>query len=169
MTDRLIHLWRWVGAHRLLAGWVAAAVCVLAFSGGVTLGAANEAPAQFNDAAQLGEAVDAPPAVVRSRAVEAVVLRRRGAALIARTAEGERLVIRTNARTTFRHKGKDVEPDAVRRGARVVVLGRPAGEGVIVARVVAVRGWVRLAAEESGPNPSAPFPGREGGVLSGQG
>ena len=41
MTDRLIRCWTWVGAHRLLVGAGAAMLALVAFGGGVALGAAG--------------------------------------------------------------------------------------------------------------------------------
>ena len=87
MTDRSIRLWSWVGAHRLLAGWAAAVLCLAAFSGGIALGAAREQPAPFQQRAR--------PALARpdSGLVTALVIGRRGASLITRTREGDLLIV----------------------------------------------------------------------------
>jgi hypothetical protein len=145
MTDRLIRFWRWVGTHRMLVGWVAAVLCIAMFGGGVALGVTRDLPARFV------EPVDAKPAAVGSASVQAVVTRHRGNALIAVTAAGERLLIRTNERTIFRRRGETIPSEDIRRGARILVLGRPAGEGVIVARAVVVRGRALAAPAEPEP------------------
>ncbi|MGH2584352.1 MAG: hypothetical protein ACRDJE_05505 [Dehalococcoidia bacterium] len=134
MTDRLIHLWRWIGAHRLLAGWAVVLLAVTVFTSSVALGAAQETPARFQ------ERVDAPPARVKSTSIQAVVTGRRGDAWIARTADGERLVIRTTEKTTYRLKNKRADASAITQGSRIIILGRPgARPGVIVARIISVR------------------------------
>jgi hypothetical protein len=133
MTERLIGIWRWVGSHRLLAGWAVASLAVLLFSGGVALGAADEQPTPL----------DADPREVRARnvstVVEAVILGRQGATLVARTRTGDRLFIRTHEATRYRLRNKPADASVVRRGARVIVVGRPLGEGLIRARAISVR------------------------------
>ena len=137
MTDRLIRLWSWVGAHRLLAGWAAAALCVAAFSGGIALGAAREQPAPFQQRTR--------PALARpdSGLVTALVVGRRGTALITRTRKGDLLLVRTDERTVYRRRNADTDAGAVRRGTRVLILGRPAEPGVLRARMIVVRGQSR--------------------------
>jgi hypothetical protein len=133
MIGRLIGVWHWVGAHRLLAGWVVAALAVLTFGGGVALGAASEQPAPV--------AVDAGdrPARKVSTVVEAVILGRQGATLVARTRDGELLYIRTHEATRYRLRNRAADATVVRRGSRVVVVGRPIGDGLIRARAISVR------------------------------
>ena len=137
MTDWSIRLWSWVGAHRLLAGWAAAVLCLTAFSGGIALGAAREQPAPFQQRAR--------PALARpdSGLVTALVIGRRGASLITRTREGDLLIVRTAERTVYRRRNADADASVVRRGARVLVLGRPAEPGVLSARMIVVRGQRR--------------------------
>jgi hypothetical protein len=140
MTDRLIRLWSWIGAHRLLAGWAVALLAVTIFTSSVALGAAQDTPAQFQERA------DAPLARVKSTSIQAVVTGRRGDTLIARTADGERLVVRTNEQTTYRFKNKRADAGAVTQGSRVIILGRSAARpGVIVARTISVRRQARPA------------------------
>ncbi len=139
MTARLVRWWAWVGEHRLLAGWLVAALGLSLFGGGVALGASLESPRALR-------AVTAPPAIAKPQAVsvEAVVLGRRPTGFVARTRAGELLVVRTDESTTYRLKGKDADATAIRRGARVLILGRTTNqERAIRARVVAVRGMIR--------------------------
>ena len=139
MTGRLIRWWAWVGEHRLLAGWAIAMLSLALFGTGVALGATLESPRAL-------QAVAAPPAIAKPRAVsvEAVVMGRRPNGFVARTRTGDLLVVRTNESTTYRLKGKVADVTAIRRGARVLILGRTINrEQVIRARVVAVRGMVR--------------------------
>lgn len=136
MTRRLVRWWAWIGEHRVLAGWVIGVVGVVAFGGGVALGAAREAPEPL-------QSVAVPPAVVRPRAVsiEAVVLARRPNGFIARAANGDLVLVRTTEATRYRLKGGASDATAVRDGARVLVVGRPTNRvGVVRAHVVAVRG-----------------------------
>jgi hypothetical protein len=112
------------------------------FGSGVALGATLESPRALR-------AVAAPPAVAKPRAiaVEAVVMGRHPAGFVARTRTGDLLLVRTNDSTTYRLKGKDADAAVVRRGARVLILGRTTDrERVIRARVVAIRGMVRPTA-----------------------
>jgi hypothetical protein len=127
-----------VGGHRLLAGWFVATLAILLFGGGVALGAASEQPPP------LGESVSDSPARNVSTVVEAVIVGRQGNMLIARTRSGDQLFIRTHATTRYRLRNKAADASVVRRGARVVVVGRPLGEGLIRARVISVRGRVSL-------------------------
>ena len=137
MTDRLIRLWSWVGAHRLLVGWAVALLCATAFGGGIALGAGREQPAGFEERAR--------PALARPTRglVTAVVVGKRGSTLITRTRQGDLLSVRTAESTTYRRKRTDVDASIVRRGTRVQVLGRPAEPGVLRARVILVRGQSR--------------------------
>jgi hypothetical protein len=139
MTERLIRVWRWVGAHRLLAGWVVGALGIAVFSGGIALGATSE------PAAPLGLRVSGERARNVPTVVEAVVLGRQGANVIARTRDGDLLVIRTTDATRYRARNRKADASAVRRGARVIVVGRPLGEGIIRARAISVRDRVPLA------------------------
>jgi hypothetical protein len=133
MIERLIGIWRWVGSHRLLAGWIVAALAVLTFSGGVALGAASEQATPLTV-----DAVDRPAHKV-STVVEAVILGRQGATLVARTRNGDMLYIRTHEATRYRLRNKAADAAVVQRGARVVIVGRPLGEGLIRARSISVR------------------------------
>jgi len=117
----------------MLAGWAVALFGVMLLSGGVALGAAR------GDGARFTARADAPATRVASTALEAVIVGRRGENFIARTAGGEMLVIHTDAKTKFRLKGDAADQSVVRRGARVIVIGRPAGAGALRARVIAVR------------------------------
>ena len=139
MTERLIHLWRWVGDHRLLAGWAVGALGIALFGGGVALGAASEEPASLGARASGARASSVPSVV------EAVVLGRQGAIVIARTRDGDLLFIRTTDATHYRIRKREADASAVRRGARVIVVGRPLGDGIIRARAISVRGRVPLA------------------------
>jgi hypothetical protein len=137
MTDRLIRLWGWIGGHRLLAGWAVAMLGMAAFSGGIALGAARQ-PAAHRAAG--GEAT----AKLETTAVEAIVMGKRPNGFVARTRSGDLLVVRTNDATTYHLKNKPADVNAVRRGAIVLVLGRPAPrEGVMYANAVSVRGQAR--------------------------
>jgi hypothetical protein len=127
-----------VGEHRLSAGWLLAAVGLALFGGGVALGATRESP-------RVLHAVAAPPTIAKPQAVsvEAVVMGRRPTGFIARTRAGDLVVVRTDESTTYRLKGKDADANAIRRGARVLILGRTTNqERVIRARVVTVRGMI---------------------------
>jgi len=145
MTDRLIRGWGWVGVHRFLVGWAVAMLGLVAFSGGIAFGAAREtAP---SPALRPGPVETV--ARVQSTAVEAVVIGRRPNGWVVRTRTDELLIVRTSDATTYRLKNKPADANAVRRGAKVLILGRPAPrEGVMIARVIAVRGQIR--------NPVAP-------------
>ena len=144
MTERLIRLWRWVGAHRLLAGWGVGALSIALFSGGVALGAASEQPAP------PGQRVSGAQARNPSTVVEAVILGRQGATIAARTRAGDLLFIRTTESTRYRIRRQEADASAIRRGARVIVVGRPLGDGMIRARAISVRGRVRLAETGNG-------------------
>jgi hypothetical protein len=137
MTDRLVTLWSWVGVHRLLMGWAVALLGVAVFGAGVALGASTEDR-------QFPQRADAPTASAKATALEVVIVGRRGATFVARTAEGDQLVIRITPQTRYRLKSRQADVNAVRRGAKVVVIGRPLGDGVFRARTIAVRGQVRL-------------------------
>jgi hypothetical protein len=139
MTERLIRLWRWVGAHRLLAGWAVGALGIALFSGGAALGATSE------QAVPLGLRLSGVRARNVPTVVEAVVVGRQGANVLARTRDGDLLVIRTTDATRYRIRNRKADASAVRRGARVIVVGRPLGEGIIRARAISVRGRVPLA------------------------
>jgi hypothetical protein len=90
-------------------------------------------------------------------AVEAVVIGRRSAGFAVRTKGGDRLIVRTSEATTYRIRGKATDATAVRRGTRVLVLGRSTNQDhVIRARVVAVRGMARPPV----PSPEALAPAR---------
>lgn len=151
MTDRLIRLWGWAGPHRLLVGWAIALLGVAVFGAGVALGASTEER-------QFPQLPDAPTARAKASALEAVIVGRRGPNFIASTADGDQLLIRTTSQTKFRVKGQDADARAVRRGAKVVVIGRPLASGAFRARTIAVRGQVRATAAglpQTGASPAA--------------
>ena len=140
MTERLIRWWAWIGRRRLFAGWAVAMLGLLTFGGGIALGATREQPSTFTEARAATVGIARP----RTTAIEALIVGRRPAGFIARTRTGDLLVVRTTEATTYRRRGRDVDAAAVRRGARVFILGRPAAAaGAIVARVGAVRGYPR--------------------------
>ena len=134
MIDRLIHGWVWVGGHRLLVFWAVALLCASLFSGGVALGAAREQTPVLRDPPS--------PALARRRTatVDALVIGTHGTSLIVRARTGERLLIRTDATTTYRLKNRTADATAVGRRSRVTILGRPAGPAAIKARIVVVHG-----------------------------
>ena len=134
MTDRLIRLWRWVGMHRLLAGWAVGVLCIAAFSGGIALGATREPPP--------APPQQAAPALARPESgfVAALVMGRRGTTLITRTRDGDLLLVRTDESTTYRRRNRDTDARSVRRGTQVMVLGRVVEPGILHARVILVRG-----------------------------
>jgi len=139
MTERLIRFWEWVSGHRLVAGWAVALLGVAALGGGTALGAARAHPGGFP------EREEPPVARATTTVVEAVVMGRRGNTLITRTRTGELLRVRVVEATKYRVKNKPADASAVRRGARVVIVGRPLGEGLMRARAISVRGRVPMA------------------------
>lgn len=147
MTKRLVRVWAWVGGHRLLAGWLAAMLGLLTLGSGVALGATRDA-APIVETLPDGAANGQPPKVVapKSAAVEAVIVGRRPQAILARTKQGDFIRIRTNENTVYKRGAKAMERDELRRGMRIVVLGRPnQAEGVMTARSVTVRGMIKMA------------------------
>jgi hypothetical protein len=142
MTDRLIRTWSWVAGHRLAAGWGAVLLALVLLGGGLGLGAAWDARPDFQP--PIAEAEETAFVRPASTAVEAVIMGRRPNGFVARTRAGDLLLIRTSPQTTYRLRGRPAEAAAVRRGAIVVVLGRPdAVERAINARAIAVRGQIR--------------------------
>ena len=139
MTEHLIRIWGWIGGHRLVAGWVVALLAVGACSGGAALGAARAHPGAFP------EREGGPVARATTTVVEAVVMGQRGNTLITRTRSGELLRVRLVEATKYRVKNKPADASAVRRGAKIVVVGRPLGEGLMRARAISVRGRISLA------------------------
>lgn len=146
MTARLVAWWAWAGRHRQLFGWCIAALCVAVFGGGVALGATRAQGSGFREPGVTPAAL----ARLSARSVEVVVMGTRPTGLVTRTRNGDLLFVRTVPETVFRQNGKVVGAGAVKRGSKVVVLGKPgARDGVMVARTVAIRGQVRLAAPTS--------------------
>lgn len=146
MTARLVAWWTWAGRHRQLLGWCTAAVYLAVFSGGVALGATRVQDSGFREPGVT------PAALARrsARSVEVVVIGTRPTGLVTRTRDGDLLFVRTPPGTVFRQRGKAAEASAVTRGSKLVVLGRPgARAGVMIARTVAIRGRVALAAPTS--------------------
>lgn len=147
MSDAMLRAWGWVARRRLLAGWSIALVCLAVFGGGVTLGAREgPRPAGSADGA----------ARVRMPVVEARVIGRRDGGLVARTRAGDLLLVRTTDRTTYRFRGQQTDAGAVRRGARIAVVGRPGAAGVIVARVIVVRHQPAGTGRRPPPDAGAP-------------
>ena len=135
MTGWLLTLWLAVARHDRLTGWLAAVLGTLALAGGATLGAARTDPPAFTDS------VSTATVVPRRAGVAAVVVARRPAGFLVRTRDGDLLLVRTTERTAYRQRGQPADPALVRRGTRVLVLGRPAPrEGVLIARAVVILG-----------------------------
>jgi hypothetical protein len=151
MTDRLLRPWSWVARHHLLTGWLVAALGAVVFLSGIVLGAARAEPVPFRDSTATTLARP------RTSVVEAVITGRRPAGFVARTRAGDLLLVRTTDATTYRRGGRPAQATNVRRGTRVLIIGRPgAREGVVVARAVAILGQLRS------PTPAAGEPDQPG-------
>lgn len=147
MSATMLRLWTWVARHRMVSGWLAALLAVVAFVGGISLGATRAQGSAFREPGLT------PAAIARTRAttVEVVVMGKRANTLVTRTRDGDQLIIRTTPRTVYRRDGTVVDAASVRRGQRLLILGRPTlREGVMEAHTVAIRGVVPAVA-----NPTA--------------
>jgi hypothetical protein len=143
MGDSLYRLLDAVAHHRRLAAWTVAAVAALALTGGVALGEAAGSAANRVPAPAPAPARAAPTTLPQNRtAVQGVVLEVRPRGLLLLMGNGRRTVVITDAATAYRRDGHAVSRAALRRGQRVVVLGRVGEAGFLRARVVALRGQV---------------------------
>ncbi len=145
MGDALYRLLDALAHHRRVAAWAVPAVTALALTGGVAFGAAagsavNRAPAPAPAPARM-----ALTTLPQDRtAVQGVVLEIRPRGLLLRMGNGRLTMVVTDAATVYRRDGRAVPRATLQRGQRVLVLGRVGEAGFLRARVVALRGQVRL-------------------------
>ena len=158
MSRALFLLLDLLGRHRRPAGWLTAAAAALAVTGGVALGAEGGPPADPATADPAATSVTRSVAA-RQTAVQGVIVQVRRQAILVRTVDGGRVLVRTDPQTRYRHAGKAVERTLLRRGLKVTVLGRADGEGGLRARAVVIRGKFPAPAPARGPGtPAAPTP-----------
>lgn len=144
MDDILYRLLDAIARQRHAAAWAVAAIAAFVLTGGVALGATVGSTEKQASAAASEPVRAALTTLPRGRTgVQGMVLEVRPHGLLLRMGNGRRTAVITDATTVYRRNGHAVSRTALRRGQRVVVLGRVDAAGFLHARVVALRGQVR--------------------------
>lgn len=147
-------IWMWVGRHGLALKLGSGAAALVLLAGGLLLGMNS---ASGNAARQAVGGAGAPPQVVQATAhylvgtvVESAPTPGR---FIMRGRGGRYYVINYDGDTLIRFNRRGAGPSALRRGARVIVLGQPK-QGRLHAQVVTVTGYTPARQVPASPTPS---------------
>jgi hypothetical protein len=140
----------WLLRNARLTAWLSGALAVVLIAGGVALGISRTPgpPPELSDGPLEAQPVSARVDAGRHSVVGTV--RAVGPAeLLIRSQRGVYFTVRWLPATQFRRDGAGIKPAALRPGDRAVVIGRPAGDGSLVASFVTVF-------PEPSPSPSPP-------------
>ena len=143
----------WLLRHSRLTTWLSGGAAVVLISGGIALGVSRtpSPPPELNEGP-----LDAQPVSARVDAgrhsVVGMVRAVGPAELLVRSQRGVYFTVRWAQGTQFRRSGAATKPAAIRPGDRIVVIGRPAGDGSLVAS------FVTIVPEPAPPSPSPAAP-----------
>ncbi len=149
-------LWRLLMQHSRAAAWLSIAMAVVLVAGGVALGAVRTPgpPSELSEGPLQAQPVSARVDAGRHSVVGTV--RAVGPAeLLVRSQHGVYFTVRWAQGTQFRRSGVAIKPTAIRTGDRAIVIGRPAGDGSLVASFVTI-----LPSAKSSAAPAAAAAGR---------
>jgi hypothetical protein len=129
----------WVARHSSAAKWLSGGLAAVFLVGGVALGISRSASTQSS---LLEGPLQAQPVAARVNAgrhsVVGTVRAVGPAEVLVRSQRGAYFTIRWAAGSQFREAGRVIRPAALRTGDRVVVIGKPAADGSLVASYVTV-------------------------------
>lgn len=150
----MMGLWAWVPQHPRMTKWLTGGIAAVLLAGGVSLGVSRSATPQSE---RLAGPLDAQPVAVRidaSRHSVVGTVRAVGPSeILVRSQRGVFFAVRWSTGTQFRSAGRAIPPAALHAGDRVVVIGKPAADGSLVATFVTV---VAAPAAKSAPTSTAP-------------
>ncbi len=143
----------WLLQHPRIASWLSAGVAAVLLVGGVALGV-SRTPGPTPELSAGG--LQAQPVSARVDAgrhsVVGTVRAVGPAEILVRSPRGVYFSVRWAQGTQFRSSGRAITPAAIRTGDRVVVIGRPAGDGSLVAS------FVTVVTEPGSQSPASPAP-----------
>jgi hypothetical protein len=132
-------LWIWLVGHARLAAWLSGGLAAALIAGGVALGV-SRTPGPPRELAE--GPLEAQPVSARvdpgRHSVVGTVRAVGPSELLVRSERGIYFTVRWVQGTQFRRAGVAIRPVALRPGDRVVVIGRPAGDGSLVASFLTV-------------------------------
>lgn len=145
MNRALFRLVDTLSRHQALVGWLAA-LAAFAVAGAGILAGTSRAPAFASSLPVAGITAGPLATIAPGRvSVQGVIVAVRPRGLIVATPGRQPVLVRVDRQTRYRVQGKAATHAALRRGQKVVVLGRTDEGGVMHARAVTARGAAKSA------------------------